>query len=1661
MATIIGSSSVNSGNAGGPTGNTGPTGPTGNTGNAGITKGATGATSDYILLVDSNRANNEISFQSAYGGIITTLSGFTGPTGAVYNSTGVSAAYDTNHKTPVKDVTGFTFSFYGISGGTSIAITLRSDKTKIIATYNPGTTPYPLNTKTDYVGYIETTSIGGGTTGINPTRIYSDANNILYFGLTGIPSGTTANYLFSNFAEDICTVESVTSKTNGGITLNFNGLTACSNYWIKTPIGITAFSGNTWTNTRQEYTLFVEGSDVWNLPKNLYLQNTVQGVNNYSFLEGINILHVWSDNGGTTYDGVFIERGIGPATTFSIGSSSAIGSCCNAGVCVDGVSRTACAASSGDFSALIPCNKRTSANCATIQFAATSGACCCGATGCVDSTNAPSGVVVDASFCNKIGGKFYVSKSCGIYDKAPNYSSGRSNTVAIPGIICHSCRGTPVACCIPDGAGGYNCSQETEEYCTSIRGTPFVGKTCTQINCADELATGYCRRNNICNSGILRSACLPCGEWNASSCPSTTETGAISILTDKPSIRLIHSISNNNVLASYSQSASDTALRFTVSGSTPYKLDGEIQVLDAASPSTTNIWALSSSTCLNISITDNLGTPVTANTVLDTTKQYNVVIGANKTYCTDLNFKAALRLKLISCSNGLVSSSEKSVDLIYTESPCTCLAVSTTGDVVNKAAIVVPFIAERYCTHCTKAELNIKGTFAHIPYPIKRQTGLLTFCPPTGLSGTSCGILSSFCVRYNEIEELSGCTYSSRFDGNGDFKIANVNVSVPSPNPLAYSSFEGNTLPSGCFHAEYNVPGSGTTYYHKYDPGEALYPNEVDILKAWYAVAGNSDNPDIPVDRATFTAGNYKVNYIRPYTNKCKRVMQINSNDCDNTLPFDDTICDSGLDDQRHACYTWPGQAGTWDGNSCIERYAGNPYYNTIKFDDDALTYVANLYGAAPYFLQQKINEEIKKYGDLFDPNVDAGSISSITVNSRYNVGALTEQQKKDLLIDPLSDIGGSSIDVDDKARASCEDCKQFFDKDNKIQIPITSQNDITGIGGYTYRVYGLVLEKIKECTVAGPGVTGDVGICKQTFTVLGPGLGTEQECRDTVNNHCAKQKQTEKQIKYYAIIIKGPKRSGTKCMMVYDLGEQRVIYGGNLNSNNGTVYCRGGDVICPLDCESPVKIKEYVWLGDLTTSSVDFGSSICSDTRKLFYTLTNINKTFTGFDDYTYTPISNIFTVTGLATDSSSMNIQFAKNTFVDMMFNVFCKTGSTDYFNSRCSVCSSDNCYSDVIPKLMEFIGDGCSVEGFSCNGAGSMDTGFGITFINNTDVGITDINKTVVKTINNNSVYWLTESTYNSNNTNYQLTLTPSTSSCILGDSPDYTCTQYRFDSRIYKNHNINYLYLNDNTIKLSKSVESRPGSTTNIYTNYNFNWDTFGYNNSCSSNTISIPRLNMTGYRPSITIDNLVVEGDTTTGFTVKFVPSGVFFDNSLTLEQNISNNDLNIKIISVVGTSIQDVTSTYIIGGDHSINYNINGLLSTDGEAPDEYCKFYITQNLTSFSQQVSAKNIYLLFNVNNWDDDIGLNVNKNYPIIAALYEKYFKSLEYSVDDTSLQNLTQSYNDYLGDFLLSRITRIFGPGFAPTVQTTRKNIMGTCINIDCTNIADLCADLQGC
>jgi len=399
---ILGSSTVNSYGNGGPTGDTGPVGNRGNTGNTGVTAGLTGTTGPFILYVISDRNTNSINFIDSIG-VSRVLSGFTGPTGSVYNIVGVSAAKQATYFTPFTGATGFTFYFYGISGGTAIAATVSASGTKIILTYNPGRDPYTKTSTPEYVPFIQMDS-SVGTTGVVASKIYVDTSNILNFGLTGVPSGTTLNKVFTNISEQVYTVTDNGSIITGGITLDLTQ--GYSNYWLPDPIGITAFIANTTSGKRQEYTLFFEGQNVWNLPKNLYLENSTSGVKYGGFVKGLNVLHIWSDNGGTTFNGVFLERGLGSVSPYDHYN---MGSCCKAGTCEDNKTKEYCDSISGSFRALTTCESRKDSGesacgpAKSLKSAAVTGACCCGATGCLDASNVPAGTDVTETFCKNRG----------------------------------------------------------------------------------------------------------------------------------------------------------------------------------------------------------------------------------------------------------------------------------------------------------------------------------------------------------------------------------------------------------------------------------------------------------------------------------------------------------------------------------------------------------------------------------------------------------------------------------------------------------------------------------------------------------------------------------------------------------------------------------------------------------------------------------------------------------------------------------------------------------------------------------------------------------------------------------------------------------------------------------------------------------------------------------------------------------------------------------------------------------------------------------------------------------------------------------------------------------------------------------------------------------
>lgn len=1684
MGSIIGTGSIsNTGNAGGPTGPTGPTGSTGNTGNVGITYGATGVSGDYILYVNSNLSRSEINFKSASGAVDITLLGFTGPTGAVYNSSGVSAAFDAAYKTPFYNVSGKTFTFLGISAGTtSIGITLQGGVIKV--SYAPGRPPYPLNNVQDRVAYIQTVQVGSGTTGTNPTRIYSDSNDILNFGLTGVPSGSTFSYLFSNFAETIATTGPWTNTQKpGGVTLDLN---SASNFWIETPFGITAFTGNTAADIRHEANLFFVGGAVWNLPKNLYLQNT--DISKYTFFDGINILHIWSDNGGVTYNGVILERGIGYNSSPNIVSGDdALGSCCTNG-CRDGVTRSFCNASGGVFSALVPCNRRSETNCTGVWLVPNDGACCCGKTGCVDSTTLSGlGVRVTESFCDKIKGKFYQGKTCTGNDLLPAYSNTRSN--ALPTVaLCHTCNGDPMACCQSDGAGGWTCSQETQWYCAQIGGVSNPG-LCRDINCAIGGVLGYCKQNGNCNSNVYSKDCT-CGEWSTTGCNTdNTDTGSISILTATPQIKIIHPVDPTKTInaVSYSITSPETSVRFRVSGNTKYTLTGNIEI----NGTSVNIWDPPS--CITITVVDAANAQVNQNTILDTTTEYRLTVNAINSGCTDSNFQGKINLSVNSCPNGPVTASKKTIDLIYTDSPCSCLNFSA-GEIQNQSAIILPFIAERYCVHCVRSDINTEGKLSFIPYPVKQQTGLISLCPPTGISGTSCGNITSFCVRYDPVVQLNGCTYSGRFDGNGDLFVSDT---------LNGSLREGNTLPDGCYHAEYNE--AGTTYFHKYEPQEAFYPDEIQEVAAWYAdPTKTGDHPNIPLTRTLFTSGAYKKHHIRPCSTDCAKTVMVFPQDCDAQWYFDCSEPDL-FTLERAYCKTCPGKAGNWNtafNARGMERLFGNPYFNRIRFDDSVLKYVADRYGLTPDFLQYKLFRELEKYRSLFDPEKENTVVNHIvantTIQSDPEFASLGTEEKAKLLIDPLTDIGGADIDTDDKARSACNDCKNFFNNSVKIEIPTTSSTDITSVNGYDYSIYGLVLEKVKDCTIEGSGITSDVGFCGGYYATNGsldPGIGIATPgptCPEQVNQYCNKQKQTQKQIKYYLALVKKQKTSSTTCTLMYDIGEQQIIYSGELGSGTfGSALCRNGDVICTNDCQNPVKVKEVVWFGDLQQSNIDYtNSSNCSETKKLLnYTIQNINKTVTVLQDHSYTPIQSVVTINNL--NRTPFEETTKLNLFGTTLKSILCQANSNAYLSAKCSVCANDSCYADVIPALMEFIGNGCSLEGLDCT-TGTVSEG-GITFITDPNATDLDITKNYVQTLNGSSVYWLIESRYSTfsignRGSSYALPVTSDAYGSKLIDSNTQNILNYSntdingiyktplvdFDTRFYKEQNVCYLYIKNNEIYLSKNIIEHTNKTAQIF--YSDQFVTFNYTSSdigdgtdYNLNIQNIPKVNISGYRPSVTVKNAYIEGDAS-GLTLFFNVSGSLFLNHNSLMTNIGEHDLTVKILQLKNGNIYDVTSKVNSTDILSVKTPDDGYIQTNKETDrpnlETYCYINISNEIAFFQNEVAAGTIYILCNVNtntNRSDDSYTEYTRlriaNKFHLSVIYDKYYRQYDQLGALANILNTGfDKDNGVLGDFALAKVKSYTNP---LTTNITTKTVDGSCINIDCASIPELCYYLEDC
>lgn len=1352
MPSFIGSSSI-PGNfsSGGLTGITGITGITGNTGNQGITSGGTGGTGEWITSVSSNLLSNQITFNTSTGKNFT-FTGFTGATGSWSASVGVSAATGATAYSAFKQVVGgISFEFLGISAGPNTQVSLVSDE--IVVTVIPSGAGYGLSGSTGYVPFVR-----GNT--LQATRIYADSNNVLNFGFThttGSSVITIANPVFADFKESLTVMPS-----NNDLRLNGSGgsvldLSQSTLFWLQTPIGITGFTGgNTLSNTRQSYTIFINGSDVWNLPKNLYFsQGNVAsgGLSDAGFVDGINILQIWSDNGGATYDAIITSRGIGSTVSeFNIGEW---GSCCVSGDCYDNVTRQYCVSLSGEFTALTACADRTGeAGCGVFAFSAdVEGACCCGVTGCISEVNAPlssDGVnkeKITAAWCSRIGGSFKPTVQCGVVDIGAAFTNRGTNL--LPNSVCPNGCQEPLACCPSDGSSA---TFETGFYCADIGGILITDKTTTEINsigCSFYTQQGYClsggecteTRRFECNCGAFYTTQTACENARAAAI-ANPPSNKIRSRTPSPDIKIIHSVNlatNSAHYITYTNDVTDPNrtfhLRFYIDSGTgdtskSWTLNGQLEILDLNIPENKRIIDIWNDTnpCMQFTVFAN-GQQIFRDTIISTVSGTSVDIdisfnnlfmntsGACINHFGDVDFAANLVLTPVSCHAGPVSGGSLTVPVKYTKSPCRCVAVSdgskgTTGDILNKLATTIPFTATRYCTHCTLPEYtSYPGTgesfILHNPYPLKTQNGFITFCPPTTNNSTdSCKLPEYWCVYYDSIKELSGCTYSSAFDANFDNLLVPGSKAIRTifaTDPTGYTG-ETNIAPTNCFHAEYNAPGEGTTYWFSGD-WDYLDINSV------YSRARNNLRVCDPGCKVKVPFASCS-NYTNAETlSECGRadILTTCCRNCPGQPSFIDTHNVGAYD-------------ATCDDNFCFDY---QPYFNIVKYDSDVLNTIANTFKIDVVNLQDALSAVL--FGYQNGPN---GEVVAARTGDLFNPLVQNTSQ----ILGPSIGDATNNPDPDDLAKLSCSECTDKFNKTKNIQIPYL--ND-THYFQNTYDVYGMVISKETTCQEEGSYFTGrdgvicqdDVDNCRSLATVNGDQYGI-----------CETRNTTWYENKYYAVVLKTD-AGGTK-INVYDVGSTSEIF----RNNSGSQYnasCGGGSMLCNTDCGNGAILREVKWFGTLNAQPGVLPQGFCATSKQLRYTilkdLNGIVNSGTGIY-----PIDQVISFNDMNAPAASVT---AKKTLLgSMLINIFGKEKTDDYESVQFLPCTSiddaaEGCSISVIPELVEFIGKDCYLSGFDSTTGTIGSEVFEYDNTNNkNEVKLFNVNAAGTKTAKN--VYWLRE-------------------------------------------------------------------------------------------------------------------------------------------------------------------------------------------------------------------------------------------------------------------------------------------------------------------------------
>ena len=836
MPSIIGNSTI--GNLIGRTGPTGPTGsigPAGLRGAIGITSGPTGATGVWIINAVSDLVSSGITFELSNGTILGPLYGFTGPTGSYSDSRGVSlqsgAAYYSGFSSVVS---GKTFEFRGICGGGNIAATLSSDGSEILLTISPITDNGVYGTTAANFVVYTTDTFTATTTRIGITG----SSSVLSFGLTADNGATGSSIkVYSEFVEPSYTLQTLfrnatTGATNdivlavdsGGYTIK---LDKYSVYQLNTPIGITAFTTSADNSVLQSYTLFVNGQDVWNFPSNVYFENTDKGIGKYGFLEGMNIVHMWSENGGLTFNAAFVDRGIGKSGTFY---SDPIGSCClPSGFCQDNATSSECDTliaieSGGVFTPLASCIQV----CGRIGYCCSQGTCydnsnedqcneingVFSTTPCTDCGVSPStGACCDAETCtdgvlpaNCTGGKTFYSGlvcsdpsvvcapvlGCCINKDACIINNNISQTACFAkgsGYIwtanatCTTADCTSGVCCVTTSSGSKSCSpDETQISCNAkaINGTTTVfypNTECADIDCSNPPppVLGACCNGSVCTETI-QSNCT--GTWNSTKrCSDAVPPCVVPVYTYSFTVLNADGSPVTDIILPDS-TPQETEFKITVSTTDPAGV--RLQLPSTHQNTLGHVFTITQTYNGSNYIGGLLPNGATVTIKISTTyDEFGRKNGIENTINAVL-LDSLLNTKFSQNINFYVVSKPP----VPIDGCDSCEG----GSLTDQFKVQSQFIINRLCMDC--AENN--GSYLEYP-PVKTQKGLVNFCVS---KNGSCGWnVNVDCITYGPIEEVWDCKNS--YKASDDCVHAEYGVGV----------WQGNrptTCASGCDPVQWN-----------------------------------------------------------------------------------------------------------------------------------------------------------------------------------------------------------------------------------------------------------------------------------------------------------------------------------------------------------------------------------------------------------------------------------------------------------------------------------------------------------------------------------------------------------------------------------------------------------------------------------------------------------------------------------------------------------------------------------------------------------------------------------------------------------------------------------------------------------------------------------------